>query len=313
MFRSTTAAILVFVLAPLRIVQAHADGPVAPGDVWHHWNLSLPLLVSLGLLLYTHQRGSLLLHRRTKHNGWQRRMLLFWGACAALVAALISPLDALGETLLTWHMVQHFLLMLVAAPLLVLSQPLVPLLWGLPRPLRLTIGGWQRIHAVRTLWQVLRRPLVAVVLYIGVFWLWHMPGPYQAAVDNDFIHGLEHTSFLGIALLYWWVIAHPVQRHHLGAGILSIFAAGTLGGLLGALMTFAPSPWYPVYAGRAALWGLTTLEDQQLAGMIMWILPGTVYLTALAALVLAWLKALEARAIKRDKSLRQIQGEGMAI
>ncbi len=110
------------------------------------------------------------------------------------------------------------------------------------------------------------------------------------------MHTLQHASFLGTGLLFWWALFHGREgRMGYGAAVFYLFATAMHSGALGALLTFAPSPWYPAYDGATAAWGLTPLEDQQLAGLIMWIPAGLSYLVAGLALVAAWMRESERR------------------
>jgi putative membrane protein len=216
---------------------------------------------------------------------------------AVIVVALVSPLDGLSESLFAAHMVQHLLLLLVAAPLLVLSEPLAPLLWALPREKRIALAGWtRRQHGLGRGWRVVNRPLVAWLLATAILWIWHLPALYDAAIRNAAFHALEHGCFLGSALLFWWVLPRRGRRQAMsgGAGVLYLFAAGMQSSVLGALMTFAGSAWYGAHTATTASWGLTPLEDQQLAGLIMWIPASVIYLAAAAVLFVNWLGAMDA-------------------
>ena len=142
------------------------------------------------------------------------------------------------------------------------------------------------------IWHGLRRPLVAFTLHVTALWLWHLPALYDAALRNEGIHVAEHVSFLATALLFWYPIAdaHPRRRSSVGVATLSLFAAGLQCTLLGALITMARHAWYFGHYATTAAWGLTPLEDQQLAGLVMWIPAGFVYLAALIPTVLPVLR-----------------------
>jgi cytochrome c oxidase assembly factor CtaG len=195
-------------------------------------------------------------------------------------------------------MAQHMLLVVVAAPLLALSAPLGPVLRGLPAPARRALGrGWARLGWPRRLWRALTHPAAAGALHLGLLWVWHAPGLYQAALTSEWVHGLEHASFLGSALLFWWVLARPGRRAPWlrgPGGTLYVFALALPSGLLGALITFSTVAWYPAYALTTRAWGLSPVEDQQLAGAIMWVPAGVVYLAAGLAVLGAWLARMEA-------------------
>lgn len=215
----------------------------------------------------------------------------------ALVVALISPLDGLSAALFSAHMAQHMLLILIAAPLLVLGEPGTALLWALPLGGRRGVGHWwQRRRGLRAFWHGCSRLGAAWAIAVATLWAWHAPALYQAALRSEPVHVLEHASFLLTSGLFWWTLlrrgAHG--RVNYGAGIVAVFAMALQGGALGALMTFSTAPWYPAYAASAARYGLSPLDDQQLAGLIMWIPAGVAYLLAACALFVAWLNAVEA-------------------
>ncbi len=233
-----------------------------------------------------------------------RAILYFAGAVVVLVIALVSPLDALGDSLFTAHMIQHLLLMLVAAPLLVLSEYPLALLRALPRAWsQRLVRGVNRSGALRRAWDVLNIPEVAWVIFTIEMWAWHSSSLYQAALRNETIHSLEHIGFVLSGMLFWWVLFKrtTAQHTHYGMAILYLFAASVQSGILGALMMFTSVPWYGFYASRVGAWGLTPLQDQQLAGLIMWIPGGAVFNVLTIGYFAAWWRALEERG-KRQHS-----------
>jgi putative membrane protein len=296
--RGVTVAALVLLAQPARIALAHDGVPPEPHDIWQFWSLDAAILLALAALAYG--RGLRVLWRRAGTGRGIRR----WQAAAytsgliVLSVALVSPVDALGSALFSAHMAQHMLLVVVAAPLLVLGRPIVPLLCALPAPARRTLGSaWQRAGVVRAGWRLLTWLPVAWVLHAGVLWVWHLPGPYQAALTDARLHVAEHAAFLGTALLFWWPVVHPGRQGAVGYGMsaVAVFLMSMQGGLLGALMTSASTPWYPAYASSVVLWGLTPLDDQQIGGMVMSSSAGFGYLAATLALLAAWLRAAERR------------------
>jgi putative membrane protein len=188
--------------------------------------------------------------------------------------------------------------MLVAAPLLVLGRPLIPFLWALPRATGRKLAGWARTRAWLMIWSFITAPLVAWVIQAVVLWGWHIPFLFQATLQNEAIHALQHACFLGSALLFWWSVIHGRQRAiGFGAAVLYMFTTALHSGLLGALITLAGRIWYPFYADTTHWWGLTPLQDQQLGGLIMWIPAGVVYILAGLLLFAGWLRESERRAI----------------
>jgi cytochrome c oxidase assembly factor CtaG len=184
--------------------------------------------------------------------------------------------------------------MLAAAPLLVLGMPLAPMLWGLPATWRTGVGRTLQARSVRAVGEVLLAPLVVGMIGTVALWLWHIPSLYEAALRHEAAHAAEHASFLGAALLFWGVVLPAGHRRvRAGAALLLVFVMMVQSGALGALILFARSPLYAAHEAGAVAWGLTPLQDQQLAGTIMWVPTGAVYLLAALWLVAAWLRAME--------------------
>jgi cytochrome c oxidase assembly factor CtaG len=228
-----------------------------------------------------------------------------WFACGwlALVVALVSPVHAWGRVLFSAHMTQHEVLMLVAAPLLVLGRPLVVFLWAFPVQWSRRIGNVGKIGWVSGTWRFLTIPLVAWLVHAIALWVWHVPVLFDAVLQNEWVHTLQHISFLASALLFWWALIHgPQGAMGYGAAVLYLFTTSIHSGTLGALLTVAGTVWYPSYIGLTSSWGLTPLEDQQLGGLIMWIPAGVVYLIAGLALFVGWLREAELRTAKRERA-----------
>jgi cytochrome c oxidase assembly factor CtaG len=302
----TSAGLLLMLSCGVTVT--HDSQPVAPHDLWQAWNWSPGLLFSLILIEWAYGRG---IRRLWSRVGVGRcierwRVMSFLGGLLTLLIALISPLDPLGEALFSAHMVQHLLLVLIAPPLLVLGMPVVPLLWALPKAGRHVIGRmWRQAGFVRVAWQVLTQPVVVWLLYAVTLWGWHLPRFYQLALETPFIHELEHLSFLGTSLLFWWILLRPHGHRPVGHGgaIVQLFTTALHSGALGALLTFSQVPLYPFYANRVTAWNLTLLQDQQLAGLIMWIPAGIIYLLTIIGLLLSWLQTTEARMQRREAKL----------
>jgi putative membrane protein len=176
--------------------------------------------------------------------------------------ALLSNLHHYAERLLWAHMVQHELLMVVAAPLLVLGRPLEAWRWVLPLRLPKLLGD----------------PAFAWGLHALGIWLWHVPFLFEAAVRDPWLHLLQHTSFFLPAAIFWWTVLAPGARQL--AAVAALFTTMLHTGALGALMTFSSASWYAGYA----------LEDQQLAGLVMWVPAGIAYPLAALFLVSRWLR-----------------------
>lgn len=293
---------LALVCAP--VVLGHEAGLSGPHGIWTEWNWDpwvLSMLAALSLLYLRGLKG--LWGRAGRGRGisiW--RAAAYLAGVAALFVSLISPVDAASQALFSVHMVQHLLLMVVAAPLLILGRPMLAYLWGLPKSWRTGLGlGWRDSWAARRGWRLLTHPLTVLVLHVVALWVWHIPALYQAALENRAVHHLEHASFFFTAMLFWWALAQADGRHRwpgYGAGVLYVFATALQSGALGALITFAPRPWYPAHEPGAVAWNVDPLVDQQMAGVLMWVPVGLVYAAAAVALFLAWLGEAD-RTVKR--------------
>jgi putative membrane protein len=275
---------------------AHDGRPPAPHDLWTSWSADPGVVAALLLAGWLYARGA----RRVPRGAGaaerrQLRSAAFAAGWVAAAVALLSPLDALGSALFTAHMAQHVLLMQVAAPLLVLGAPLAPMLRALPRPWRRAAGRWTRARPVRGAAGWLGRPVNAWVLHAAAIWAWHLPFLYDAGVRSDAVHAAQHATFAGSALAFWWAAARPDARGRAGRGVavLGVFATAMHTAILGALLAFSPTLWYEAHAATTRAWGLTPLEDQQLAGLVMWVPAGFVYVAAGLGLLHAWLRAAE--------------------
>jgi cytochrome c oxidase assembly factor CtaG len=248
------------------------------------------VIACLALSLALYVLGLLRLRTRTVHaqQTWRWRGIAFGAGWLGLVLALVSPLDPLGTRSFAAHMLQHELLMAVAAPLLVAARPLGVWAWALSPPARRAIGaalhrpGWQHV------WHWLCVPATAWALHALALWGWHVPALFDAAVRHPGVHTLQHSSFLASALLYWWTVLRAQTRGAQGVAVASLFATMLHSGALGALLALSPQAWYGAYAGGTATLGLTLLEDQQLGGLLMWVPAGLIYLAAGLALAARW-------------------------
>jgi putative membrane protein len=228
--------------------------------------------------------------------------LCFAGGWLALFVALVSPVHAWGRVLFSAHMSQHEILMLVAAPLLVLGRPLIAFLWALPLNWSRRLGNAGKVFWINRTWRTLTIPLVAWLVHAVALWIWHIPTLFEATLYSETVHTLQHLSFLLSALLFWWALIHgPQGAMGYGAAVLYLFTTSVHSGALGALITIAGSVWYPSYAPLTASWGLTPLEDQQLGGLIMWIPASLVYVIAGLALFAGWLREADLRATRRER------------
>lgn len=276
-------------MSALPALPAHVR-TAAPHDVWAAWSLGPALLIALVAWWYARGRRRLEPGSGPSGHVVHGRPIAFAAGLAVLAIALASPLDALAGALFSAHMVQHLALTLVAPPLLVAGAPLVPLA-GAPHP-----GRRRLLRALRRrlVSGAVLRPgpawvLAASLLQAATLWAWHLPVLYDAAVARHDIHVVEHATLLGAALVFWWVIAGHGHRAEPGLGIVAGFVAALQSGALAALLTFASRPWYASHQATAPAWGLGPLDDQQLAGVLMWVGGGLVYALAGGLLFLSWL------------------------
>jgi cytochrome c oxidase assembly factor CtaG len=284
----------------------HEGQPHTWHDLASAWSFEPLVIISLALTAGLFVVGL----RRLWREAPKRRAVKTWealsfaGGWLALFVALVSPLHAWGRVLFSAHMSQHEVLMLVAAPLLVLGRPLVVFLWVFPVNWSRRIGNLGKLSLVSRSWHFLTLPLVAWLVHAVALWVWHVPVLFDAVLQKEWVHTLQHLSFLLSALLFWWALIHgPQGAMGYGAAVLYLFTTSIHSGALGALITVASSVWYPSYIGLTNSWGLTPLEDQQLGGLIMWIPAGLVYVVAGLALFAGWLREADVRAAKRERVL----------
>ncbi len=263
---------------------AHGFAPIPPGDAWMFWTFDPLVLVPLLAGHWLYGRGLSVWRRR--HGGlpaalprW--RVASFLAGEVLLFVALVSPVDAVSETILSAHMVQHVLLVAAAPPLLVLGRPHLAWAAGLPSGLRrplLQSAPARRLYAALD-W--LSRPAPATILHGAALWIWHAPTAFELGRADDWMHAFEHACFFGTALLFWRaIIAAAATSRAAIAGMAAALATLVQGGFLSALIGLSPEPIYPGSTFWAPLWGMTPLEDQQLAGAIMWVPAGAAYLAA---------------------------------
>ena len=278
-----------------RVVLAHAGRAPEPHDLWSSWTFAPVVIVGLALGVWCYARGVRRLWRAagTGRGMAPWRIASFAGGILAVALALLSPIDPVATALFAVHMTQHMLLVVVAAPLLLAGDPGLATLWSLDVGARRRATAWWRgARALPAAWRVLRIPLVAWTLHVATLWAWHLPTLYGAALRDERVHVAEHAAFFLTALVFWYPIVERTRsRSRLGTAVLYLFAAALQCTLLGAALTFARHPWYVGHYATTAAWGLTPLEDQQLAGLIMWIPASLAYLVALVPCVLPALRS----------------------
>lgn len=282
------------------VALAHAGHvhEVEPG-----WTLDASVTLPLAIALVLYGIGFARLWRRSRsgHARLRREARLFAAGWLVLAAALVSPLHEAGERSFALHMTEHELIMLLAAPLLVLAEPLVVLLWAFPARARRGIGRVTNTRAVAASWSRLTEPVTATLVQAVALWLWHAPSLFDLALSNDNWHAAQHLSFLVSSLFFWTAMLGRRGRHantvaQQGIAALCLFATSVVSGALGALMALSQSPWYAGYAALGmAPFGLTPAQDQQVAGLIMWVPGGLVHAVAALLLVRSMLQPSPSR------------------
>jgi cytochrome c oxidase assembly factor CtaG len=210
------------------------------------------------------------------------RQLAFHTGTLLVFLALVSPLDGVAdEDLFSAHMLQHMLLTFVAPPLWLLGMPAWPLRW------------LARRRPTGAILKRLLQPATAFLIFNGVMWAWHLPAAYDAALENEGLHILEHLAFMGAALIGWWpaigASLPSVDRLPDLGRSLYLFLSGLACTGLAALITLAPRPLYPFYGQRPQLWGLSPLRDQQLGGLLMWLPADLILMLFNLVILYGWL------------------------
>lgn len=275
-------------------------------DFWlnnWHWSPSVIIGILLIVGFYLYAVGPWRKRHRPEEELPSWRPFVFVLGFAIIFLALVSPLDELGDTyLFSAHMVQHLCLTLIAPPLLLIGTPA----WLL-----------EPVFAYKPLYRIARGltyPAVAFLLFNFDFWLWHAPPLYNATLENEGIHILEHLTFIILAVINWWPIFSPMPQESklgrlpLGGQILYLFLSGMPVVALGAGLTFFP-PLYAPYLSAPRIWGISAASDQQLGGLIMWVPGNIVYILIMSVLFIRWMQNQEAKQINEERQRDQEEAE----
>jgi putative membrane protein len=246
------------------------------------WSFPRWICLSLEITAIVYWRGWILI-RRTRpalFPGW--RLGCFLAGIGFLIIAIASPIDTFDDQLLFLHMLQHFILMCVVPPLVVLSAPTVPMLRGLPRWLvRPVLGPLIRTTWLRQFFELLVSPRVAWILmnlaYIG----WHIPAAYELALSSWQWHAVEHASFLFGSILFWWPVIRPWPSRYTGSQWLLLpylLSADIVNTAISAMLCFSGRVLYPSYAEQSHLFAISPIADQAAAGALMWVFGSIVFL-----------------------------------
>lgn len=282
-------------MRPIAVTRAH--GAAGPDGLWTSWTFDPLVVVGLVAAAWLYARGVRRLWGGGRGRGvGPRQVAAFYAGLASIALALVSPIEGLAGSLVSGHMAQHLLLLVPAPALLVYASPGLVLSAGLPDSARRAASSLRKPSgAPRRIAAVLTAAGAAVSLHVATMWIWHLPGPYGAAVVDDGLHAFEHASFLGTALLFWSLVVRPRGRPRRAypVALVGVLVVWMLSGGLGALLTFSATPLYPELAHHAAEWGMSALSDQQLAGAVMWVPAGFAYLVTMAVLFVRWMDSLE--------------------
>ncbi len=305
MHRATSLIIALVLLAVPGAALAHGD--VAPSPtfpaVLFEWSLDPLAIVGLLLAALVYRWAVVRVHRAHPGNPHPTyRSWLFGGGLAAIGVALLSPIEAYEGTLFSVHMVQHMLLELVAAPLLLAGAPITLTLRTSSPAVRRALLRVLHSRALRAL----SFPVVAWILFAAVNWGWHFSVLYDEALENTALHYLQHATFLGAALLFWWPVIgadpspwrlpHPVR-------LLYLFLAMPQNSFLGVALMSASTVLYPHYLTNGRTWGMTPIDDQALGGVIMWVVGDLAFLAGMAAVVVMWMRHEDRRTVRLDARL----------
>lgn len=255
------------------------------------WTARPEILAPLALSAVLYAIGWWRLRRRAPGHVGPARALLALAAWMSIAAALLSPLDHLAHTLFVAHMTQHMLLIVAAAPALLLADPFPVIIWGLPQAIRRATPRWLRRSAPPgRLWRALTLLPLTWLAYALILWLWHLPLAYDSALGDRLLHDVQHVTFFVGAILFWWPVIDPAPHYRAAApygrriAYLLLAAFQTAG--LGLLLTLSPRVLYPSYAVAPRGVGFSATDDQIWGGIVMWGVGGAIDM--LAILILMW-------------------------
>jgi cytochrome c oxidase assembly factor CtaG/ferredoxin len=252
-------------------------------------------------------RGWLQLHRRDPDRFGFFQLTAFFAGLTTVVCALCSPLDAFAGWLLTVHMIQHLLLMMVAPTLILWGAPYLPLLSGLPRYFAVNgVGPFLSSTVLRKVASFVSHPAFCWSAFISINVAWHLPAMYELALRSPSWHRVEHFSFLSTALLFWWPIIQPhpwVARTPRWLIVPYLFLADIQNTALSAFLIFCERVLYPTYRIVPRITSLTPLDDQAAAGAIMWV-AGSIFFLVPAGLITMQLLSTQRKVASRNPSVR---------
>lgn len=258
------------------------------------WELPIPLTVLTLLTCIVYVRGWLALRRTRPRQFDSTRLACFLAGMGSLWLAIGSPMDAFADVLLSAHMIEHLILMSVVPPLVLLGQPVVPLLRGLPRFLLKAVAGpLIRLRWLRRFFHGLVRPAVAWLAMNLAFLAWHVPAAYDYALENETVHDIEHLCFFIGSLLFWWCLIRPwpaAPRRHDWSILLFLVTADGVNTALSAFLAFCNRPVYAYYVTHPNPFHIAPLPDQVLGAVVMWVFGSVAFLFPAFAITLQLLQ-----------------------
>ena len=285
-------AMAVIPLGPLMPATASAHGGIDAGqNPFTVWNANpLPTLFLL-VAAYLYMTG-LSRWQRPSHpvNAWQKAS--FFAGLFAIFLALQSPLEPLAEHLFSFHQVQHVTLRMIGPLLVLLGAPLTPVLRGLPSPVlqrfvRPVVGN----QLAKRAYDKITNPVLTTILFLGILYIWQVPGPHNLALANELVHELMHTTMLASGFLFWWLVIDPKphrSRLHHGLRILYLGLIVIPNTVLGAAITFRSTVIYEGYALVHQPFGLSLIIDQQLGGLTLWVVGDMMSILAAGIVMIMW-------------------------
>ncbi len=279
-------------------------------DLLRTWSLPWAPLITLSIALVLYVRGWNAAHITRERELPTWRAACFVAGVVSLWIALASPIDALDDYLLAVHMIQHFILMSIAPPLMVLGAPVVPLLRGMPRVLirgllrPLFRAGW-----IRVVGRAVTHPVFAWVAMNAAYLGWHVPAAFELTFRSEGIHEFEHACFFATSLAFWWVVLRPwpsQARWPRWTMIPYLLSADVVNTVLSATLAFSGRVLYPSYAAAPRVCFLTPLKDQVAAGAEMWVLNSMVFLVPAVAIAM---KELSPRCLAAAGAGKTVAGE----
>lgn len=260
------------------------------------WRLDITLVLVIFATLYTIGWWRLRQRNRIKLAN-RKRLAAYWGGLITLAIALLSPIDPLGGQLFFMHMTQHMITIMVSAPLLWLGAPFPFMLWGLPPAARRWVSQLFTRHSpVRSALEGVTQPALVWFVFVAFYGGWHDPMLYDLALRYNWVHDIQHLTFFGTAMLFWWTVigaAPSLHRTAVWARIVMLVGVIPVNMAVGIVIATAHEVLYPYYATVPRIWGFTALADQSIAGVIMWTSGSEMFVLAIILLMAGAMRGID--------------------